>query len=144
MQNQLTNRKGHHMKTTLSMMIVLSMTLLMLTGCGTPYTNLCEQKGATMTQMTNVLKTVQDATSAEKAAPRLDPLVAKFAKIDTQLDEYNALQEIGKMDEGAQQRFMKRYGELKEMGNAFYAEVDRVRSDPEMFAPLEDVLSPSR
>jgi uncharacterized lipoprotein YajG len=132
------------MKTTLSMMIVLSMTLLMLTGCGTPYTNLCEQKGTTMAQMTNVLKTVKDAESAEKAAPRLDPLVAKFAKIDSQLDEYNALQEIGEMDEDAQQRFMKRYGELNEISDQFYAEVDRVRSDPEMFAPLEDVLSPSR
>jgi len=132
------------MKTTLSMMVALSMTLLVLTGCGTPYTNLCEQKGATMTQMTNVLKTVQDAESAQKAAPRLDPLVARYAKIDSELDEYNALQEIGKMDEGAQQRFMKRYGELKEISNEFYAEVDRVRSDPEMFAPLEDVLSPSR
>jgi uncharacterized lipoprotein YajG len=96
------------MKTTLSMMIVLSMTLLMLTGCGTPFTNLCEQKGATMTQMTNVLKTVQDAESAQKAAPRLEPLVAKFAKIDSQLDEYNALQEIGKMDEGSQKRFVQR------------------------------------
>jgi uncharacterized lipoprotein YajG len=132
------------MKTTLSMMIVLSMTLLMLTGCGTPFTNLCEQKGATMTQMTDVLKTVHDAESAEKAAPRLDPLVARYAKIDSELDEYNALQEIGKMDEGAQKRFMKRYGELKEISREFYSELDRVRSDPEMFAPLEDVLSPSR
>ena len=50
----------------------------------------------------------------------------------------------GNMDEGAQMRFMKRYGELSEVSDKFYAEVDRVRSDPEMFAPLEDVLSPSR
>ncbi len=136
------SRKGHQVKTTVSMMVVLSMTLLVLTGCGTPFTNLCEQKGSTMAAMTRVLETVQDADSAQRAAPRMESLVARYASIEAELEQYNAMAEIGRMDEGSQRRFMQRYGELREIGDQFYAEMDRVSADPEMYAPLADVMNP--
>ncbi len=46
------------------------------------------------------------------------------------------------MDEGSQRRFMQRYGEIQEIGDLFYAEMDRVSADPEMYAPLADVMNP--
>jgi hypothetical protein len=132
------------MKTTIPTMIAALSVLVMLAGCGTPFTNLCEQKGATMAQMTRILETVQDEESAERAAPRLEPLVARLMRIETQLNEYDGMAEIGRMDEGAQRRFMQRYRELRQMSDAFYEELDRVRADPAMFAPIEPVLYPDR
>jgi uncharacterized protein YceK len=132
------------MKNQIPATIAVLAVLVMLSGCGTRFTNLCEQKGATMVQMTHVLETVQDSESAQRAAPRLEPLVARLMRIEDELNEYDGMAEIGRMDEGSQRRFMQRYGELREMRDAFYEELDRVRADPAMFAPIEPVLYPDR
>ncbi len=141
------------MRKTLLMLVVMGLAVMALPGCGgtgdkdgktsarsapparDPHEAILEDMIATMTEMVDVLETVQDPASAEAAAPKLEALVTELNAIEARMEA------IGDPDPAKEDALMAVYEEpMQDVFDGFMEQMMRLQMEPELFEPLAEVF----
>jgi molybdopterin converting factor small subunit len=119
----------------LTMLAVLTMVAVLMTGCGETHDSLMKKTIDTMEEMTEVMATIQDKESAEKAAPKLEKLGEKLEALGEKAEE------LGEPDQATQDKLQEKYGKrMEEVGMKFVGQMFRIGMDPELNAVLEEAM----